>query len=402
VIAAALGADEFGFGTAALLAIGCVMARQCHLNTCPVGIATQDETLRARFTGKPEMVMTYFRGLAQAVRELLASIGATSLAEITGDVNRLQTRHQVGDRCLGDLLLPVAYQNNFEPRAARVPLPIQERLSGSIDNKRTHRVVRKFKVCNADRSLGANLSGNILRRRHTRGIQQSSANFEFNGQAGQSFGAFLVSGLVFRLHGEANDYVGKGLSGGTIAIDAGQKASKRRDILAGNTLLYGATAGELYVAGRAGERFAVRNSGALAVIEGVGDHLCEYMTGGVVVNLGTAGINVGAGMTGGLAYMSRDFLAGAILNTEFVGVESCSSDEQCFLRRALTRHYELTGSPHAARMLSSDSLPLLRVQPLSLPCSVQQTWEPLLKNLPELELEIPSAASATIVESTFS
>src|SRR5207247_675650 len=212
VLAAILGADEFGFGTASLLAIGCVMARQCHLNTCPVGIATQDEALRARFAGKPEMVISFFRALAHEVREWLSRFGVMPLS----------------------------------------------------------------------------------------GEKHEAA---FRGVAGQSFGAFLVSGITLRLTGEANDYVGKGLSGGTIAVTAGPRASRRGDVLVGNTVLYGATSGQLYVAGRAGERFAVRNSGALAVVEGTGQHACEYMPAGIVLLLVSAGLNLGSGMTGGLAYL---------------------------------------------------------------------------------------------------
>jgi len=289
---------------------------------------------------------------------------------------------------MGDLLLPVAYESRFQRRAVPEMGILQKRLDQIVHTTEVSRVTRQFKVCNADRSLGVRLSGRIARQATSRGHDEyPTADFEFSGQAGQSFGAFLVSGLLFRLRGEANDYVGKGLSGGTIAIDAGAAASKRGDVLAGNTLLYGATAGELYISGRAGERFAVRNSGALAVVEGVGDHLCEYMTGGVVLNLGPAGTNAGSGMTGGLMYMEEEFLAGKILNTQFVKIEICSRHEQVFLRRTLIRHHRLTGSPLAARLLRFESLPLVRVQPLSLPCSVEGTWEPLLQRLPAPDRE---------------
>ena len=207
---------------------------------------------------------------------------------------------------------------------------------------------------------------------------------EFRGTAGQSFGAFLIPGLTFRLHGEANDYVGKGLSGGTIAISAGADASRRADLLVGNTVLYGATSGELYVAGRAGERFAVRNSGALAVVEGVGHHACEYMTAGVVIILGPTGMNLGSGMTGGLVYVLKDLLASDGYNQEFVHcVNTCSPTtpgEEARLRRALEEHIRHTHSPRAMRLLETKGpLPLLRIEPVHLPCSLEQTWSPPLE-----------------------
>jgi glutamate synthase domain-containing protein 3 len=203
--------------------------------------------------------------------------------------------------------------------------------------------------------------------------------YEFVGSAGQTFGGFLVKGLNFRLVGEANDYVGKSLSGGTIAITAGEEASLRGDVLAGNTLLYGATSGELYVAGRVGERFAVRNSGALAVVEGVGQHGCEYMTAGVAVILGAAGMNFGAGMTGGLAYALRDSIGGYGYNQQSVRLAPVEVREEVWLRRVLRKHLRLTGSPRAASLLNADTpLPFLRVEPLALPCSVADTWAPIL------------------------
>ncbi len=228
---------------------------------------------------------------------------------------------------------------------------------------------------------------------------------EFNGVAGQSFGAFLISGLRFRLHGEANDYVGKGLSGGTISISAGADAARRGDVLAGNTVLYGATSGELYVAGRAGERFAVRNSGALAVVEGVGQHGCEYMTSGVVVLMGSAGVNFGSGMTGGLVYALRSSLPRDCYNREFlrcVAFESQRSErmashqddrldeqEEAWLRRVLREHLLLTESPRARRLLKSDApLPFVRLEPVHLPCPIEQTWAPILSRLEKQDLAV--------------
>ncbi|HEV2205512.1 MAG TPA: glutamate synthase-related protein, partial [Candidatus Acidoferrales bacterium] len=428
IIAALLGANEFGFGTSALLAIGCVMARQCHLNTCPAGIATQDETMRTRFTGSPEMVMAYFRGVAGEVRERLAALGARSLDEIVGAVHLLKPR---GPHCVAssavDALLDTAPQppariSEASPDAVGVHGELIRRFSAFLSDvaqlellsSATPRAPRRmvFSIANSDRAVGAHLSGQILRATSFDGLNEHIVDCEFRGAAGQSFGAFLISGLRFRLRGEANDYVGKGLSGGTIAVSAGAAASRRRDVLAGNTVLYGATSGELYIAGRAGERFAVRNSGALAVVEGVGDHGCEYMTAGVVVILGDAGVNLCSGMTGGLVYAVRRSVERGNYNREFVrcgafGEDSAPSfagsvddapgisawddvdddQEEVWLRRVLREHVQLTGSPRARRMLRSEErLPLVRLEPVHLPCSIAKTWEPILNRLEQQEM----------------
>jgi glutamate synthase (ferredoxin) len=374
IVGALLGADEFGFGTSALLALGCVMARQCHLNTCPVGIATQDEKLRMRFTGKPEMVESYFRAVAGEVRSLLAAMGACSIDAIVGAVDRLRPRDQEAGRVLAKLLKPITARQQMaclrEP--AGVPQSVLSRVSETRLATRTH----PLRITNADRAVGARLSGEILRQRSGTG---TSLDHDFVGAAGQSFGAFLIPGINLRLFGEANDYVGKGLSGGTITITAGEEASLRGDVLAGNTVLYGATSGELYISGRAGERFAVRNSGALAVVEGIGQHGCEYMTAGVAIILGPAGINLGAGMTGGLAYLLRDSGAGQVHHQESVRIVPLEIKEELWLRRVLKRHEQLTGSPRSAQLLRSDRpLPFGRVEPLSLSCSVVETWSAIL------------------------
>ncbi|MGB6677433.1 MAG: glutamate synthase large subunit [Terriglobales bacterium] len=374
IVGALLGADEFGFGTAALLALGCVMARQCHLNTCPVGIATQDEKLRMRFTGKPEMVEDYFRAVAAEVRGLLADMGARSIDAIVGAADRLQPRNAQAARALAELLEPISAPTQMAC-ARQSASSLQIALSRNSAQQTTNRS-RSFPITNADRAVGAHLSGEILRQ-HCE--FPTRIDCDFSGTAGQSFGAFLIQGINLRLFGEANDYVGKGLSGGNIVISAGEEASLRGDVLAGNTVLYGATSGELYIAGRAGERFAVRNSGALAVVEGVGQHACEYMTAGVAVILGPAGINLGAGMTGGLAYLLRDPVAGHVINNQSVRMVPVELKEELWLRRVLRRHERLTGSPRAAQLLRSDRpLPFTRVEPLSLACSVVETWEAIL------------------------
>ncbi len=381
IVAALLGAEEFGFGTSALLAVGCVMARQCHLNTCPVGIATQDEKLRARFTGSPEMVETFFRGLASEVREMLAAIGERSIDEIIGAVDRLRPRSAEAERSVASLLQSVTdpHPQFLCPHEDSGKLHVE--LNRVVDemeslSPRSYR----FLISNADRAVGAHFSGEVLRRMGPTGLDVSGVDCEFFGTAGQSFGAFLISGANFRLTGEANDYVGKGLCGGSIAVTAGAEASERGDVLVGNTVLYGATSGELYVAGQAGERFAVRNSGALAVIEGVGRHGCEYMTGGVVVILGPAGINLGAGMTGGLAYLLRT-TTDRQQNHHSVRYSTLEKKEEQWLRRLIRRHVQLTGSPRAARLLRCAALPLLRVEPLQPPCSIEETWAQTLHRL---------------------
>ena len=311
LMGAILGADEFGFGTAALVAIGCVMARQCHLNTCPVGIATQDEALRTRFNGKPQMVVSYFRALAEEVRKGLAELGIRSLTELRGWYDRLET--QSGLDAL--LVIPSAKARRVLPQQTTVLDAGMPELELLLDHAQAAGSATPA-IYNFHRSIGTHLSGERMRRQIGNG-PATPASREFQGTAGQSFGAFLASGLTLKLIGEANDYVGKGLSGGTIIIGAGANASKRGDVLVGNTVLYGATSGQLYVAGQAGERFAVRNSGAVAVVEGVGQHGCEYMTGGVAAILGPVGLNFGSGMTGGLAYLLRSE-ADHVLNLEFV------------------------------------------------------------------------------------
>jgi glutamate synthase (ferredoxin) len=393
IVGALLGAEEFGFGTTALLAIGCVMARQCHLNTCPVGIATQDEKLRARFTGNPEMVESYFRALAAEVRELLAKMGASSIDEIVGAADRMEARSDEFRPMLEGLLTPAP--GPVHPASPREPdggLHVElSSIAGELDTLSTRN--HRFRITNSDRAIGAHLSSAVLRRRNGAGMAGEITS-EFTGTAGQSFGAFLIPGVNFRLLGEANDYVGKGLSGGSIAITAGDEASLRGDVLVGNTVLYGATSGELYVAGRAGERFAVRNSGALAVVEGVGQHGCEYMTAGVIAILGPAGMNLGAGMTGGVAYALRDSLSGHGYNAHSVHVQPLEVREELWLRMLLRRHLRLTGSPRALELLRSDApLPLLRVEPLRPPCSITETWNATLAQLRRQEI-----ASVGVVE----
>jgi glutamate synthase (ferredoxin) len=389
-IAALLGADEFGFGTAALLAIGCVMARQCHLNTCPVGIATQDEQLRMRFNGKPEMVVAYFRGVAAEVRSHLSKLGLRSLAEATGRVDLLKEKEDRYSHSVRPLL------ETPEISSRLLSADVSGRAQAGEYRRLDDVLVRRGKsqvnhITNADRSVGARLSGELLRLGGTvaragsaRGSKERICRFR--GVAGQSFGTFLTKDVSFHLEGEANDYVGKGMCGGRIVVTAGPEASLRGDVLVGNTVLYGATSGELYVAGRAGERFAVRNSGALAVVEGTGQHACEYMTAGVVLALGPVGINFGSGMTGGLSYVLREHLPAGVWNAQSVALAAMEEEEQGWLQQALAQHWRLTGSPVAHRLwMKSPGQLFARVQPIVLPCAVSQTWAPILEGLNKAE-----------------
>ncbi len=394
IVGALFGADEFGFGTAALLAIGCVMARQCHLNTCPVGIATQDEKLRTRFAGKPEMVASYFTALAEDVRKGLAQLGVRSLSDLTGWYDRLSARSGMDPL----LIVPISASGRVAPQQTPA-LQASAREDALHFGASFELQTESQPIQNSDRSVGSGMSGELMRRRRPENQAHpytTEIAREFHGCAGQSFGAFLADGITLTLSGEANDYVGKGLSGGTIAISASSAASRRGDVLAGNTVLYGATSGRLFVAGRAGERFAVRNSGALAVVEGVGQHGCEYMTGGVVLVLGPLGLNFGSGMTGGLSYVLRGE-ADEVLHREFVALAEIDQREESWLRSVLEEHLQFTASPRAARLLSRRGvLPMLRVQPVHFQGTLEATWAPVLARLKHHEMIFSSPQSAAL------
>ncbi|MHA6641501.1 glutamate synthase large subunit [Mesorhizobium sp. A623] len=316
VIGALLGADEFGFATAPLIAAGCIMMRKCHLNTCPVGVATQDPVLRKRFKGTPEHVINFFFYVAEEVRELLAEMGFTHLDQIIGDTDLLEKKALIEHWKARGL--------DFSKMFFKLDLPAEqthwtERQKHPIDDVLDRKLIELAKpalearqpvrievpVRNVDRSVGAMLSGEVARRFGHKGLREDTISVKFSGTAGQSFGAFLARGISFELEGAANDYVGKGLSGGRLVIRPPENSKIRAEesIIVGNTVLYGATEGEAYFSGVAGERFAVRNSGVAAVVEGVGDHGCEYMTGGIVVVIGQTGRNFAAGMSGGVAYV---------------------------------------------------------------------------------------------------
>ncbi|MBV9040833.1 MAG: glutamate synthase subunit alpha, partial [Acidimicrobiia bacterium] len=355
LMAALLGADEYSFGTAAMIAEGCIMVRACHKDTCPTGIATQRSHLRAKFAGTPEGVAAYFMFIAEEVRRLLASLGLRSLDEAIGRVEYLRQKQVENERGNAMDLTPLLTQpeDPDAPRRFVAPVDIQKTRSSLGDQLLADafrpiwdgdEIELSYKINNYDRTVGAALGGAIALE-YGSVPPRGTASVHFEGSAGQSFGAFLTHGIEFDLVGEANDYVGKGIGGGRVVIRP--PANDKGDpVLAGNTCLYGATDGDVFIAGSAGERFAVRNSGATAVVEGVGDHCCEYMTGGTVVVLGEVGYNLGAGMTGGQAFVyDPEANLTARLNTALV--EAVRPDAELLeeVRWLIERHHELTQSP---------------------------------------------------------
>lgn len=363
VKAALLGADQYSFGTAAMIAEGCIMARICHTDNCPVGVTSQKEALRKKFPGKPEQVMNFFLLVAQEIREILAGLGYRGLDEVIGRVDLLRqipTGHPAADRLdLAPLLaVPVGGGASHRHRTAgRNPLPALGHLDGRL-LEAARGTVRSgeplsldLPIRNGDRTVGAGLAYEIARARGDGGLPPGSIHATFTGVAGQSFGAFLPGGVRFDLVGMANDYVGKGLAGGEIVVRAapGLRGESHAHVLLGNAVLYGATGGELLAAGCAGERFAVRNSGAVAVIEGVGTHGCEYMTGGTVVVLGPTGHNFAAGMTGGEAFVLD--LDACRLNGHLVHVTPMLETDADRLRALIAVFAERTGSVRVQALL---------------------------------------------------
>lgn len=367
LLMALLGAEEFGFATSALIVLGCVMMRKCHMNTCPVGVATQDETLRKRFHGRYEYLVNFFTFLAEEVREYLAEMGFRKLDEVIGRTDLLVRKPSDGVH-KHDLLdfsrilyFPMAFQDralyhvadSLHEMGAVKDLQLIEDARPALEGKQD--LLLSYPIVNTDRSVGAMLSGVIAQQYGETGLPEQALKIRFKGSAGQSFGAFLVHGVEFRLEGDTNDYLGKGLSGGRIVVVPPVRTDFKpeENIIAGNTLLYGATSGEVYLNGRAGERFCVRNSGAVAVVEGVGDHCCEYMTGGRVVVLGPTGRNFAAGMSGGVAYVwnpsgNFDFYCNMEM-VELSLVEDTRSRKE--LHELIRKHYHYTGSPLAGQML---------------------------------------------------
>jgi glutamate synthase (NADPH/NADH) large chain len=364
VIGALLGAEEYGFATAPLVVSGCIMMRVCHLDTCPVGVATQNPELRKKFSGKPEFVVTFFEYVAEEVREILASLGYRTLEELIGRTELLDTRKAIEHwKAAGLDLQPVLHQPDVPADTPRTRQVDQDHgLAAALDNElirlaapalESGQAVRiDLPVRNVNRTVGTMLGAEVTRRYRAAGLPEGTIDVTLTGSAGQSLGAFLPKGVTLRLFGDANDYVGKGLSGGRVVVRPDRTATfpAEDNVIAGNTLLYGATSGSLFVRGVVGERFCVRNSGATAVVEGVGDHACEYMTGGRVAILGRTGRNVAAGMSGGVAYLVD--LDERLVNREMVDLEPLDDGDVETLRQMLSEHAAETESPVASALLA--------------------------------------------------
>ncbi len=372
ILSAILGADEYAFGTLAMIAVGCIMCRKCHTNKCPTGIATQDEKLiKEKYKGSAEDVITLFKMIAQDVREELAKLGYRSLDEIIGRYDLLRVNKEVikqFPKCknvdLSNILLnlkPKKYEGDDKP--IKLPSSLNEKILGDEDIRQAienaKKVEKSYKIRNTDRAVGTPLAYIISKKTKGKGLPEDTIILKFKGYAGQSFGAFLPKGVTLILEGNANDYIGKGLGGGKIIIK--NKYAKENDVLGGNTILYGATSGELYIAGNVGERFAVRNSGAIAVVEGCGEHGCEYMTRGTVLILGNVGVNFGAGMTGGVAYVLDENIEQKI-NKDYVRVSYLTKKDKERVRKLLEKHYKYTNSKKNKRLLENfeDTVKVLR------------------------------------------
>ena len=369
ILMALMGAEEYGFATSALIVLGCVMMRKCHQNTCPVGVATQNEELRKRFHGRSEYLVNFFTFLAQEVREHLAEMGFTRMDDIIGRTDLIERKSVTNDpnpkHALIDFTKLLArIDNNAAIRhvidqdhgvSTVKDVTLIDAAQEAIEHEKE--ISLEYTIANTDRAIGAMLSGVIAKKYGAKGLPEHTLNVKFKGSAGQSFGAFLVPGVNFKLEGEANDYLGKGLSGGRISVLPPIRSNfeAEKNTIAGNTLLYGATSGEVYINGCVGERFAVRNSGAVAVVEGVGDHCCEYMTGGRVVVLGQTGRNFAAGMSGGVAYVwNKDGNFDYFCNMEMVElslIEEASYRKE--LHELIRQHYLYTGSKLARTMLDN-------------------------------------------------
>ena len=414
VIAALLGAEEFGFATAPIIVMGCIMMRVCHLNTCPVGVATQDPELREKFTGDPAHVVNFMHFVAEEARELMASLGFRTFNEMVGRVDCLEPRRAIGHwKAQGIDLTPLLHRPEVDEAVGTYCRIEQDHgLEKALDNTtlrdlvlprldRGEQVTESLPITNSDRVVGTIIGSEITRRHGAEGLPEDTVTLAFNGSAGQSFGAFIPRGMTLVLAGDSNDYIGKGLSGGKIIVKPppGTTFAPEENIIVGNVAFYGATSGEAYVSGVAGERFCVRNSGATAVVEGVGDHGCEYMTGGRVAVLGASGRNFAAGMSGGIAYV-LDIDGGFRLNcntdmADVVPLEAEADIEE--LRGMVERHLRYTGSPRAAQVLDgwAEMIPrfvkiyprdyrrmheaVARVQQEGLTGEAQRSWRPSKK-----------------------
>jgi glutamate synthase (ferredoxin) len=377
IVAALLGAEEFGFATAPLVAVGCILMRVCHLNTCPTGVATQDPKLREKFTGKPEHVTNFMRFIAEDMREQMAQLGFRTVEEMVGRVDRLEPKKAIEHwKAKGFDFSNILYQPDVGPEVGRFRQIAQDHgLDKALDVtalldlckpaiERGEKVTAEMSIRNVNRVVGTITGSEVTKKWGAKGLPEDTIRIKFNGSAGQSFGAFMPNGMTFELEGDANDYFGKGLSGGKVIVRPPAKASfvAEENIIIGNVALYGATGGEAFIRGMAGERFAVRNSGVDAVVEAVGDHGCEYMTGGHVVVLGPAGRNFGAGMSGGIAYVLDESgtFAGNV-NLQMVATERLTEPlEVTRVKALIEKHLQWTDSSRARQVLASWDLSVQR------------------------------------------
>jgi glutamate synthase (NADPH/NADH) large chain len=364
-IATLLGAEEWGISTGALVVEGCIMMRKCHLNTCPVGVATQDPELRKLFTGDPDHVVNYFMFLAQDLREIMASLGFSTISEMVGQSDVLKATGHMNHWKWDKIDLSPIFHKVEVPDHVGIHKQIDQEfdLKNVLDRQliqaaipaleQASPVVGTFKINNTDRTVGAMLSNEISKIYGSPGLPEDTIHFNFSGSAGQTFGGFLTKGVTFELEGESNDYFGKGLSGGKLIVYPSRNANflAHENIIIGNVAFYGATSGEAYINGKGGERFCVRNSGVAAVIEGIGDHGCEYMTGGLVINLGEIGRNFGAGMSGGIAYILKDYIH--LINQEMVDLDPLNEDDFVTIKEQLNKHVSFTNSQLAIEYLDN-------------------------------------------------
>ncbi|TNF42795.1 MAG: glutamate synthase subunit alpha, partial [Cytophagales bacterium] len=364
-IATLLGAEEWGVATGALVVEGCIMMRKCHLNTCPVGIATQNPDLRRLFTGDPDHVVNYFRFLAQDLREIMASLGFRTIDEMVGQSHVLQSTGHLNHWKWDKVDLSPIFHRVEVPDHVGIHKQIDQEfeLNQVLDRQliqvatpaleQAIQVESNFQIKNTDRSVGAMLSNEISKIYGGVGLPEDTIHYKFSGSAGQTFGGFLAKGVNFELEGEANDYFGKGLSGGKLIVYPSRNArfAAEENIIIGNVAFYGATSGESYINGKGGERFCVRNSGVKAVIEGIGDHGCEYMTGGLVINLGEIGRNFAAGMSGGIAYILKEYITE--INTEMVDLDLMDEEDLSTMKIYLKRHVKLTNSKLGQKFLDN-------------------------------------------------
>ena len=381
-VAALLGAEEYGFCSAVLIVLGCVMLRHCNLNNCSLGIATQDEILRKRFRGRPEYLVNYFYFVVQELREIMASLGIRTIEEMVGQTDLLEVDQDI----LPWKAKEIDYSKIlYKPQVDKsVGIFCQRKQEHKIDDILDRKLIELAKpalenakaikeevvIQNSDRTVGAMLSGELVRHQGEIGLLEDTIHFKFNGVAGQSFGAWLMKGITFELEGLANDYIGKGMFGGKVIVYPGKKCSYNADenILIGNTTFYGAIAGEAYIRGIAGERFCIRNSGLYTVVEGVGDHGCEYMTGGRVVILGKTGRNFGAGMSGGIAYIyDEDGGFKNKCNMSMVELQTPDEEDKSTIYNLVYNHHKYTDSEKAKRIhdnFENEFTKFIKVMPL--------------------------------------